>query len=71
MALIYGILLWPLVGLFARRLLGSPHRWRWLGWGWRGGVVAGSLLASANLTGAMVARGRDGHRHQRRAGARR
>ena len=51
-ALIYGILLWPLVGLYARRLLDSPNRWRWLGWGFAAAVVGGSLLASANLTGA-------------------
>jgi YYY domain-containing protein len=52
MALIYGILLWPLVGLFGRRLADSPNRWRWLGWGLAAAVVGGSLLASSNLTGA-------------------
>ena len=41
MALIYGILLWPLIGLFAQRLLSSPKRWLWLGWGGAAVVVAG------------------------------
>ena len=54
MALIYGILLWPLIGLFAERLLSSPKRWLWLGWGGAAVVVAGSLLASSNLTGALL-----------------
>src|SRR4051794_8513761 len=52
MALIYGILLWPLIGLYARRLLDSPQRGRWLGWGLAAGIVGGSLLASSDLTGA-------------------
>jgi YYY domain-containing protein len=51
-ALIYAILLWPLIGLYARHLWDSPDRWRWLGWGLAAGVVIGSLLASSNLTGA-------------------
>ncbi len=52
--LIYGILLWPMVGLYARRLLDAPHRGRWLGWGAVAAIVGGSLLASSNLTGAGV-----------------
>jgi YYY domain-containing protein len=52
MALIYGILLWPLIGLFVRRLLDSPNRWLWLGWGGVACLVGGALLASSNLTGA-------------------
>ena len=40
MALIYGILLWPLVaGVRAPAGSSSPHRWRWLGWGLAAGVV--------------------------------
>ena len=53
-ALIYGILLWPLVPAFAARWAGSPDRWRWLGFGAAAAVVVGSLLASDNLTGVMV-----------------
>lgn len=53
-ALIYGVLLWPLLAAFAARLLGSRHRWRWIGFGAAGGVVAGSLLAGEDLAGAMV-----------------
>src|SRR4051794_12247677 len=51
-ALIFGILLWPLIGLYVRRLADSPQRGRWLGWGLAAGVVGGSLLASSDLTGA-------------------
>src|SRR3954447_15349680 len=54
MTLIYGILLWPLVAAFAARVLDSPNRWRWVGGGLAASVVAGSLLAGDNLTGAMV-----------------
>jgi YYY domain-containing protein len=54
MALIYGILIWPLFAAFAWRVFSSPNRWRWLGFGLTASVVAGSLLASDNLTGAMV-----------------
>src|SRR3954452_14663771 len=52
MALIYGILLWPVFALYARRLLDSPARWRWVGWGGVAVLVFGSLLSSSNLTGA-------------------
>jgi YYY domain-containing protein len=54
MALIYGVLLWPLSAAFAHRVLGLEHRWRWLGWGAVGLVVAGSLLAAGHLTGALL-----------------
>jgi YYY domain-containing protein len=55
-ALIYGILLWPLVGLFLRRLLDARHTARWIGWGLAAAIVVGSLLASSDLTGpALVA----------------
>ena len=54
MALIYGILLWPLFGLYLRRLLDARHAARWTGWGLAVGVVGGSLLASSNLTGAAL-----------------
>jgi len=54
MALIYGILAWPLAAAFAARLFGSAKRWRWIGFGLAGGVVVGSLLASEDLTGALV-----------------
>lgn len=53
-ALIYGILLWPLLGLFARRLLDARHPWRWVGWGVAAALVFGVLLTSENLTGAAV-----------------
>ena len=47
MALIYGILLWPLSRrVRAPRCCDCAHRWRWLGWGAVGRVVAGSLLAA-------------------------
>src|SRR4051812_17843357 len=52
MALIFGILLWPLIGLYVRQLADSPSRGRWLGWGLAAAVVGGSLLASSDLTGA-------------------
>lgn len=54
MALIYGILLWPLAGLFLRRLLDARHPARWAGWGLAGAVVVGSLLASSDMTGAAL-----------------
>ena len=54
MALIYGILAWPLVAAFAARLFDSPNRWRWIGGGLAAGVVVGTLLAGDNLTGAMI-----------------
>jgi YYY domain-containing protein len=53
-ALIYGILLWPLLAAFAARLFGSANRWRWVGGLLVGGVVLGSLLGSSDLTGALV-----------------
>jgi uncharacterized membrane protein len=54
MALIYGILLWPLIGLFGRRLVDAEHRWRWLGWGGATLLVLGVLLAAKDLTGALL-----------------
>lgn len=54
MALIYGILIWPLVAAFVDRVRQSPNRWRWLGWGATAAIVGGSLLAASDLTGAMV-----------------
>jgi YYY domain-containing protein len=54
MTLIYGILAWPLVAAFAHRLAGAQHRWRWIGWGLASAIVLGSVLASDDLTGAMV-----------------
>lgn len=54
MALIYGILLWPLLAGLAGRLVGARHTWRWVGWGLAAGIVVGSLLASSDLTGAMI-----------------
>jgi YYY domain-containing protein len=54
MALIYGVLAWPLTAAFAHRLLEARHRWRILGWGLAGFAVAGSLLAASNLTGALA-----------------
>lgn len=54
MGLIYGILAWPLVGLYLRRLLDAKHTGRWVGWGIALLVVCGSLLASSNLTGAAL-----------------
>lgn len=53
-ALIYGILLWPLIGLFVRRLLDARHPWRWAGWGLAAALVLGVLLTAENLTGAAV-----------------
>ena len=54
MALIYGILIWPIGAAYVGRLLGARYPWRWLGWGLVGCAVAGSLLAADHLTGAMV-----------------
>jgi uncharacterized membrane protein len=53
-ALIYGILIWPIAAAYVGRLLGAQYKWRWLGWGLVGCVVAGSLLAADQLTGAMI-----------------
>ncbi len=52
MALLYGILAWPLVAAYASRLLATAHPWRWVGWGLAAAIVAGSLLASSDLAGA-------------------
>jgi uncharacterized membrane protein len=54
MALIYGVLAWPLSAAFAYRVIGARHRWRVLGWGLAGFAVVGSLLAASNLTGALL-----------------
>jgi YYY domain-containing protein len=54
MALIYGILLWPVVAACASRLRAVEKPWRLLGWGFAVAVVGGSLLAASHLTGAMV-----------------
>ncbi len=54
MALIYGILLWPLLAAFGSRVRAIEKPWRALGWGLVIAVVAGSLLAADHLTGAMV-----------------
>jgi YYY domain-containing protein len=53
-ALIYGAVAWPLAALYARRLLSSPHPWRWGAWSAVVLVVAGSLLAGADLSGVVV-----------------
>ena len=54
-ALIYGILVWPLLAAYAGLWRGSPHRWRWLGWGGVAALVLGVLLANGgDLAGAMV-----------------
>jgi uncharacterized membrane protein len=45
---------WPLLALYARRLLASRHPGRWAGWGGIGLVAAGSLLAGADLAGVVV-----------------
>jgi uncharacterized membrane protein len=54
MALIYGIVLWPLTAAYVARLRAMAKPWRVLGWGLAVAVVAGSLLATSHLTGAMV-----------------
>jgi YYY domain-containing protein len=56
-ALIYGILLWPILAAFASRLRAVSDPWRWVGWGLVVAIVAGSLLATSHLTGAMVVAG--------------
>ncbi len=53
-ALIYGILIWPLLAAIVIRLREAQHTWRWIGWGGVALVVVGSLLASDDLTGAML-----------------
>ena len=63
MALIYGILAWPLVGrVRARAASTRRNRWRWLGWGLAAGVVVGSLLAADEPHRRAGRRGRDGGR---------
>jgi len=54
MAMIYGILLWPLLAAFASRVRAIERPWTTLGWGAVVAIVAGVLLASDQLTGAMV-----------------
>ena len=54
MTLIYGILAWPIAAAYIDYVRRSPNRWRWIGWGGAAALVAGSLLASSDLTGAMV-----------------
>jgi YYY domain-containing protein len=54
MGLIYGILAWPLVGALCARLFESRNAWRWIGGGLAAAVVAGSVLATDDLAGAMV-----------------
>jgi YYY domain-containing protein len=54
MALIYGILLWPILAAFASRLRAVEKPWRVAGWGLVVLIVAGSLLAASHLTGAMI-----------------
>jgi YYY domain-containing protein len=56
-ALIYGILLWPILAAFAGRLRALANPWRWAGWGLVAAAVAGSLLATSHLTGAMLLAG--------------
>jgi uncharacterized membrane protein len=52
--MIYGILVWPVLAAFFGRWRESPRRWEWLGWGGVAALVLGSLLASSDLTGAML-----------------
>jgi YYY domain-containing protein len=52
--LIYAVVAWPLSALYARRLLGSRHPWRWGAWGAVGLAVCASLLAAADLAGVAV-----------------
>jgi uncharacterized membrane protein len=54
MALIYGILLWPLLAAFASRVRVLQKPWTTLGYGLVVAIVAGVLLAAGHLTGAMV-----------------
>src|SRR4051812_24270022 len=54
MAMIYGILLWPLLAAFAGRVRALEKPWTALGWGLVIAVVAEILLAADQLTGAMV-----------------
>ncbi len=54
MALIYGIVLWPLTAAYVARLRAVEKPWRVIGWGLAVAVVAGSLLAASHLTGALV-----------------
>ena len=52
LALIYGVLAWPLVAGFAARLLATRRPWRTAAWAAVGVAFAGSLLALADLTWA-------------------
>jgi YYY domain-containing protein len=54
MAMIYGILLWPLLAAYASRVRALAKPWTVLGWGLVVAIVGGVLLAGAHLTGAMV-----------------
>jgi YYY domain-containing protein len=55
MALIYGILIWPLIPAFFSRWMGSPNRWIWLGMGGVACLVVGVMLeAGGELAGTMV-----------------
>ncbi|WP_028058522.1 DUF2298 domain-containing protein [Candidatus Solirubrobacter pratensis] len=54
MALIYGILLWPVLAAYVSRIRAVQKPWRALGWSLVIALVAGSLLAAGHLTGAML-----------------
>jgi YYY domain-containing protein len=53
-ALIYGLLAWILLAAFVGRLLAARHPWRIAGWGAAGALLAGTLLALADLAGPAV-----------------
>jgi YYY domain-containing protein len=52
LALIYGILAWPLTAALAARLLATRRPWRAAAWGGVAAIFAGSLLATVDLAGA-------------------
>src|SRR3954447_11600602 len=56
-ALIYGILVWILVAAFASRLLAAAHPVRIAAWGGVAAIIAGTLLAAADLTGPAILAG--------------
>jgi YYY domain-containing protein len=54
LALLYGILAWPLVAAFAARVLATRRPLRTLAWSAAAAIFAGSLLAPADLAGAAA-----------------
>jgi YYY domain-containing protein len=54
MVLIYGTLAWPIAAAFVARVVALRSRWTWIGGTATFLLFFGALLATANLTGALI-----------------